>query len=311
MNLLMSSEGNENIKPNSGSFRDPVNRVYEGNGLVLRGLNNEALVVYSKLASENFFQELLQNKQVVGTKNISGDDNKTSEKVIENGWAGVLTHEPVPFISYPYEWTFSMLKDVALLHLHLMEKCLENNWIFKDATPYNIHWFGAHPTFIDIPSFEPWSEGAPWAGYRQFCAMFLTPLMLKAHADIDYIPLMRSQLDGIEPTEAIKFFRGINRYKAGVTSHIYFPAKVEQFINKGEKDNAPAKKRVIRKQSKAMVLGLVQSLTRLLTKLKSNIKHTAWSQYDKNHSYENTDFSIKKGFVSKYISSRYWLYPVN
>ena len=28
--------------------------------------------------------------------------------------AGVLRHERIPFVSYPYEWTFSMLKDAAL-----------------------------------------------------------------------------------------------------------------------------------------------------------------------------------------------------
>ena len=31
----------------------------------------------------------------------------------------VLEQKRVPFISYPYEWTFDMLKDAALLHLDL------------------------------------------------------------------------------------------------------------------------------------------------------------------------------------------------
>jgi hypothetical protein len=303
---LIANEENENIEPNSGSFRDPINRIYEGKGLVLRGLNERALSTYNELAAESFFQKFLKAKQVIGTKILSPDENKVAIEVLDKGWAGVLSHSPIPFISYPYEWPFSMLKDAALLHLHLLEKSLENNWILKDATPFNIQWLGSHPTFIDIPSFEPWEEGDPWIGYRQFCSMFLTPLMLKAHVDIDYIPLLRSQLDGIEPMEAIKFFNGMHRFKAGVLSHIYFPAKVEQYINKRERNNTSNQKRAIQKQSKARVLGLIQSVTRLVKGLKTNTGSSGWSQYDKNHSYEEAEFSAKKVFVSKHVSSRQW-----
>ena len=31
----------------------------------------------------------------------------------------MLKHERIPFVSYPYEWPFSMLKDAALLQLDL------------------------------------------------------------------------------------------------------------------------------------------------------------------------------------------------
>ena len=36
-------------------------------------------------------------------------------------WAGILEHDKVPFISYPYEWTFGMLREAALLQLELLE----------------------------------------------------------------------------------------------------------------------------------------------------------------------------------------------
>lgn len=303
---LIANAENENIEPNSGSFRDPINRIYEGKGLVLRGLNEQALATYNKLATESFFLECLKRKQIINTTILSPDKNKVAIEIMEKGWAGVLSHSPIPFISYPYEWPFSMLKDAAMLHLHLLEKSLENSWTLKDATPFNIQWVGAHPTFIDIPSFEPWVEGDSWFGYRQFCAMFLIPLMLKAHVDINYIPLLRSQLDGIEPTEAIKYFHGINRFKAGVLSHIYFPAKVEQYINKREQNTTTTQKWAIQKQSKARVLGLVQSVARLVKGLKIDIGNSAWSQYNKNHSYEEIDFSAKKAFVLKHVSCRHW-----
>lgn len=297
------------LEANAGSFRDPVNRVYEvapkTNGdkaRILRGLSKDALGIYQRLSGEPFFQRAMRAGHVVQTDILPADD-EDARAVMTDGWAGVLEHEPVAFVTYPYEWTFSMLKDAALLQLHLIEKSLENGWTLKDATPYNIQWIGSRPVFIDVASFQPWEEGEPWVGYRQFCSMFLTPLMLRAHLGIDHLPILRSYIDGIPPTEAAKYFTGTKRLKKGVLSHVIFPAQVENSIAKRERDDAPARQRTSRRQSTAMVLGLVQSLTRLVNKLSIEIKHTDWSQYDKTHSYQEADFDAKKAFVLKHAST--------
>ena len=297
------------LEANTGSFRDPVNRVYEVTPKssnekirILRGLNKDALAIYQKLSGEAFFRKALDACHVVQTELLAADD-EDARAVMKEGWAGALEHDPIPFVTYPYEWTFSMLKDAALLQLHLIEKSLENGWTLKDATPYNIQWIGSRPVFIDVPSFQPWEEGEPWVGYRQFCSMFLTPLMLRAHLGIDHLPILRSYIDGVPPMEAAKYFTGTKRLKNGVLSHIIFPAKVENSIVKRERDNAPARQRTSHKQSKAMVLGLVQSLTRLVHKLSIKIKHTDWSKYDKTHSYPEVDLDAKKAFVLKHAAT--------
>ena len=118
-----------------------------------------------------------------------------------SGGAGVLEHARIPFVSYPYEWTFGMLRDAALLHLELMRDALAAGMILKDASPYNIQWNGVRPVFIDIPSFEPLRRGEPWVGYRQFCELFLYPLMLQAYKGIDFRPWLRGRIDGIPAEE--------------------------------------------------------------------------------------------------------------
>ncbi|MFT7675164.1 MAG: ribosomal protein L11 methylase PrmA [Gammaproteobacteria bacterium] len=293
----------------TGSFRDPANQVYlispdstDGKSRILRGLSASALDDYQRLAQEHFFSKAIKAGQITQTELLTEDD-AAARTIMADGWAGVLEHEPVPFITYPYEWTFSMLKDAALLQLQLIETSLENGWTLKDATPYNIQWTGSRPAFIDIGSFQPWIEGEPWVGYRQFCSMYLTPLLLRAHLDIDHLPLMRSCIDGIPPTEAIKYFRGMKRFEKGVLSHVYFPASVENSIAKRERDDAPAQQRNPRRHSTAMVIGLVQSLARLVKKLTSEIKHTDWSQYDRTHSYQETDFDAKQAFVSMHATT--------
>ena len=94
--------------------------------------------------------------------------------------AGVLRHERIPFVSYPYEWTFSMLKDAALVQLDLLLAALEHDLVLKDSTPYNVQFRGARPLFVDIGSFERLREGEPWVGYRQFCMLYLYPLLLQS-----------------------------------------------------------------------------------------------------------------------------------
>ena len=49
----------------------------------------------------------------------------------------MLRHERLPFISYPYEWTFGMLRDAALLHLDLLDDGMDQGLTMKDASPYN------------------------------------------------------------------------------------------------------------------------------------------------------------------------------
>ena len=63
--------------------------------------------------------------------------------------AAVLRHERVPFVSYPYEWSFSQLKDAALLTLELQSRALDAGMRLKDASAYNIQLDAGRPILID------------------------------------------------------------------------------------------------------------------------------------------------------------------
>ena len=93
--------------------------------------------------------------------------------------AAVLRHERIPFVSYPYEWTFSMLKDAALLQLDLLLAALEHDMVLKDSTPYNVQFKGARPTFVDV-GLRADPRGRAVVGYRQFCMLYLYPLLLQS-----------------------------------------------------------------------------------------------------------------------------------
>ena len=168
-----------------GSFRDPTSRVFYRDGGVYRALSARATEAWDRLAETKFYLAAVESGKLVRSEKVTDVEPPPGE------WAAVLRHERIPFVSYPYEWTFSMLKDAALLQLDLVEAALAEDFILKDSTPFNIQFRGKQPVFIDIGSFEVLEQGEPWIGRRQFLQMFLYPLMLRAYRDVPFQPWLR------------------------------------------------------------------------------------------------------------------------
>ena len=76
----------------------------------------------------------------------------------------MLEHERVPVVSYPYEWSFAMLREAAALQLDVLRAALDEGMSLKDGTAYNVQFVGSRPTFIDVGSFEPASGPGPATG---------------------------------------------------------------------------------------------------------------------------------------------------
>ena len=100
------------------SFRDPASTVAYLDGRVLRGLTKEGAADYDILAAAPFFAKAMDDGKLVRTAQVPVED--LPQSVRGDAWVRALEHERIPFVSYPYEWTFSMLKDAALVHLDLL-----------------------------------------------------------------------------------------------------------------------------------------------------------------------------------------------
>ncbi len=70
----------------------------------------------------------------------------------------VLEHERIPFVSYPHEWSASMFKEAALLHIALYERLEEHGLTLKDWHPQNILFSATRPVFVDFTSIIPVEE---------------------------------------------------------------------------------------------------------------------------------------------------------
>ncbi len=109
----------------------------------------------------------------------------------------VIAPERIPFISYPYEWSFSQLQDAALATLQIQFAALDRGMTLRDASAYNIQFRDGRPVLIDTLSFGRLHEGEPWVAFRQFCQHFLAPLALMSYRDVRLGQLLRVHLDGV------------------------------------------------------------------------------------------------------------------
>jgi SAM-dependent methyltransferase len=278
------------------SFRDPSAVVFYVGTRVLRGLDDRAAADWRALSESKTFTTFSANGGLVGTTTADVDG-----VTLPGDFSIVLEHERVPFVSYPYEWTFEMLRDAAVLHLELLASALEDGLTMKDGYSFNVQWRGSAPEFIDIGSFEQ-SAGGPWVGYRQFCQSFLYPLMLEAHLGVPFQPYLRGRLEGIEPTEMRRIFGGRRRFKKGVFRNVYLHSVAESRVSQGsEKTRADLGKAGFGTELQKAV---VRKLLKLVRGLHSKRADSAWQRYRETCSYSDDDRAAKERFLTDVLASR-------
>jgi len=176
-----------------GSFRDPAGRVYNVGDQIFRTVMPESTLAYETVRDSGLLSSLVEQNMIVGSKEVSSDPLADFAKNSNY----VLEHPRIPFISYPYEWSFSLHKQAALHHLNVHLEALESGFTLSDATAYNIQFVGTRPVFIDHLSLRPYRENELWTGHRQFCMQFLNPLILWSLKGIQPNDWFRGSLEGI------------------------------------------------------------------------------------------------------------------
>jgi len=281
-----------------GSFRDPESRVFYADGQVFRSLSKEGLEDFEALAASG----LLDDARIVRTERA--DDAAGLEQLLARETAAVLRHELIPFVSYPYEWTFSMLKDAALVQLDLLLAALDHELVLKDSSPYNVQWRGARPVFVDVGSFERLREGEPWVGYRQFCMLYLYPLLLQSAKGVPFHAWLRGSIDGIAPAQmrGLSSFR--DRLRRGWFTNVFLHARLEQrYGDRGGEVKRDVKRAGFNKQ---ILLANVRKMKKLVERLEWSPPEGVWVAYGERNSYTDDDARRKDEFVRDVSSSRHW-----
>jgi ribosomal protein L11 methylase PrmA len=275
----------------SSSFRDPSGFLFTRSGILYRQVNQAYRTDYERLMESGLYQELVNSGRLVPHQVVD-----VPAEIPELAYQ-VIQPERIPFISYPYEWSFSQLKDAALATLALQKMALEKGMSLKDASAYNIQFYRGRPTLIDTLSFEAYREGEPWTAYRQFCQHFLTTLALMAYVDVRLSQLLRTYIDGIPLDLASKLLPRRTRMNFSLAAHIHLHAAAQQRYS----DKTVSRASVQRRMSKIAFLGLIDNLESSVRSLSWKPSGTEWGQYYTDTNYTSAALEHKKKIVSDFL----------
>ena len=137
------------------SFRDPSGFLFYRNGAIYRSINHIYKENYDQLMHSGLYKTLIDAELLIPHEEVGTEDSVSGEAY------KIIKPEQLPFISYPYEWCFSQLKDAALTTLSIQKQSLEFSMALKDCSAYNIQFHKGKPVLIDTLSFEKYREGRP------------------------------------------------------------------------------------------------------------------------------------------------------
>ncbi len=276
-------------EPLGASYRDPSGQVFRRDGVILRAVAESYRDEYRTLMSSGLYEALTSRGLMVAHEEIADDP------LAPVGTALVIRPTAIPYISYPYEWCFSQLKDAALLTLKIASLALDHGMVLKDASSYNVQFVGSRPAFIDTLSFERYVPGTPWVAYRQFCEHFLAPLALTSMVDVRTLMLMRTDLDGIPLDLASTMLPGSSRMRPSLLMHIHAHAKAQ-----GRYADEGARAREVRVSEKS-VRGLIESLAGAVRGLKWKPGRTEWGDYYEDTNYTDAAMQAKLEAVTRFV----------
>ncbi|HEX9386316.1 MAG TPA: class I SAM-dependent methyltransferase [Anaerolineales bacterium] len=272
----------------SASFRDPSGFLFSRGGVLYRQVNRKYEQEYAKLMESGLYEKLVKAGLLV--QHVETDEVPAESELAYK----IIQPERVPFISYPYEWSFGQLKDAALATLSIQRRALKVGMSLKDASAYNIQFVRGKPMLIDTLSFEIYKEGQPWVAYRQFCQHFLAPLSLMALKDVRLNQLLRVYIDGVPLDLASSLLPSKTRLNFGLLTNIHLHAGAQKRYSGAEVKSRAGT------MSKQAMIGLIDGLDSAVRKLDWKPGGTEWGNYYDITNYSDAAFEHKKQLVGEW-----------
>ena len=251
------------------SFKDPAAKVFfieNEDGFIFRELSPEYLSHYNHFKSSGLAEELLKKNLLI-----------PFEETQDSAGQVILKAKKIPFVSYPYEWTFTQWKEAALLTLKVQYQALKLGMILKDATPFNIVFDGCKPVFVDISSFEIYREGEPWKAFKQFSENFYIPLLLVKYFDAVGNQVYQSNIAGIPLSKGLALLPAKVYFNFNTLLYLVLPGNMRKHLK--DKQGAEQSKKITAKS----LMQFSDQLFLNISKLKQNKIQTKWNDYyDRN-----------------------------
>ena len=272
--------------------RDTAGFVYRRDGILLRQVNASYAAAFDQVAASGCFEEL------AGAGLLVPHEIAPQEMAATDHAHRILRPEPLPFVSYPYEWSFGQLRAAALLTLEIQRRALQRGVTLRDASAYNVQFRGTRPVFIDTLSLGPYAEGAPWVAYRQFCEHFLAPLALMAHRDVRLGRLHADFADGVPLDLASRMLGAMSWRRPSLLLHVHLHARAQRRWADASSRGGNAARGV----GRAALLRLVEQLEQTVESLRWDPAGTTWADYEQTHGYSVEGSASKERAVAELLA---------
>lgn len=152
------------------SMADASGRVFFWKGRVFRGVSAAAAGEMRERFESGLVGALVEARLLVRSW-ISDLGLEPFEIVIE--------HERMPVVTFPYEWSYGMLRAAAACVLEVNEVANRHGWELKDCHGFNVLFDGPRPRYVDLGSLTRRTPGARgWSAYEEFVRFYEYPLRI-------------------------------------------------------------------------------------------------------------------------------------
>ena len=205
--------------------------------------------------------------------------------------------ELIPFVSYPSEWTASMLRDAGVLTLALARRLLAAGFHLRDSSAYNVVFRGADPVFVDLGSIGM-GQTPLWTGYGQFCDHFLNPLLVEAKLDVPFRELWT--LEGVSVGTTSKLLRGRRSIGSGAFRNVKLRARLESDYTDVEASVRTSARRDLSLRPE-QVDNIMAGLARTLESMDLG-QESHWSDYETTNSYNESEEAERDRLIREFCS---------
>ena len=277
------------MRRHPSSYRDPSGFVYREDGILYRQVNPIYFEEYHAIRDSGVFDSLFKKNWLVHHEEISEDAGKI-----------ILKPEQIPFITYPYEWTFTQYKHAAQLTLRLQMFLLENDFSLKDASAFNVTFHKGRAIFIDTLSIERYKKNKPWRALKQFSEHFFAPLFMAQKFGSRHLKTLQLQINGCDLNEVKNHLSMKDRFNPVIHSHINLISKDEKESSKNRNNSLS----IDIKLSKKDQLKILKVLESYISKMELQ-ENTEWSSYYTETNYKESSFNAKKDLIRSWTEEMF------
>jgi len=284
------------LEADPGSFRDPRGLVFVREGRVFRTITRHGHDDFKAVEETGLLADLIARDLLVSYRDVEKSElGQPGDNIMR-----VLEHPPLPFISYPFEWSFGLLKAAALMHLEVQLTALERGVTLSDSSAFNVQFLGVRPIFIDHLSFRPYRDGEFWSGHRQFCDQFLNPLLLQSQVGVSFNAWYRGNPEGIPAESLAPMLPWISRLKLQVMTNVILPAWfARRSRSNSQISTSLAGKRLPLSGYRNMLTGLRQ----FIASLELPQRRTTWKEYAATNTYASEEAEHKRAFIREFSAT--------